>query len=53
MRSTRLIGRLDIKGKNLIKPINLEGLRVVGDPNVFALKYYDLNLSSGLIHAFQ
>ena len=41
MRAARLIARLDIKGKNLIKSINLEGLRVVGDPNKFALKYYE------------
>ena len=41
MRSIRLIARLDIKGKNLIKAINLEGLRIVGDPNDFALKYYN------------
>ena len=40
MRSTRLIGRLDIKGKNLVKPINLEGLRIIGNPNEFASKYY-------------
>ena len=25
----------------MIKGINLEGLRVVGDPNVFAKKYYN------------
>jgi cyclase len=37
----RIIGRLDIKNSNLIKGVNLEGLRVVGDPNDFALKYYD------------
>ncbi len=40
MRKIRLIARLDIKSSNLIKPINLEGLRVVGEPNVFAKKYY-------------
>jgi cyclase len=40
MRSIRLIARLDIKGPNLIKGIRLEGLRVVGDPNQFAKKYY-------------
>ena len=33
----RLIPRLDIKGQNLIKSINLEGLRVIGDPNKFAI----------------
>ena len=36
----RLIARLDLKGPNLIKPINLEGLRVLGDPQEFAQKYY-------------
>ncbi len=37
----RLIARLDIKGPNLIKGIHLEGLRVMGDPQAFAKKYYD------------
>lgn len=36
----RIIARLDIKNQNLIKGINFEGLRVVGDPNKFAVKYY-------------
>lgn len=36
----RLIARLDIKGANLIKGIHLEGLRIVGDPQVHAAKYY-------------
>lgn len=40
MIGTRIIGRLDIKGANLIKGIQLEGLRVVGDPNEYALDYY-------------
>ena len=37
----RIIARLDIKNSNLIKGINLEGLRVLGTPNKFALKYYN------------
>ena len=41
MRKLRLIPRLDIKGPNLIKGIQLEGLRVIGDPNLFAIKYYE------------
>lgn len=41
MISTRLIARLDVKGTNLIKGIHLEGLRVVGDPQVFAHRYYE------------
>ena len=36
----RLIARLDVKGENLIKAIHLEGLRVIGSPNEYALKYY-------------
>lgn len=42
MRKIRLIPRLDIKNENLIKGIQLEGLRVIGDPNEFAKKYYSL-----------
>ena len=40
MSNLRLIPRLDIKGPNLIKGIHLEGLRVMGDPQEFALRYY-------------
>lgn len=40
MKKTRLIARLDIKGPNLIKGIHLEGLRVMGSPNEYALRYY-------------
>ena len=37
----RLIARLDVKGPNLVKGIQLEGLRKIGDPNAFARKYYE------------
>tara|TARA_B100000029_G_C17572716_1_gene957188 strand:- start:434 stop:1207 length:774 start_codon:yes stop_codon:yes gene_type:complete len=40
MRNIRTIGRLDVKNSNLIKSINLEGLRIVGNPNSFAKEYY-------------
>ena len=40
MRNIRLIARLDIKAPNLVKGIQLEGLRKLGDPNIFAKKYY-------------
>jgi len=39
--NTRLISRLDVKGPNLIKGVHLEGLRVIGDPNIYAQKYYE------------
>ncbi len=37
----RIIPRLDIKGPNLVKGINLEGLRVLGKPEDFARFYYE------------
>ena len=37
----RIIPRLDIKGSNLVKGINLEGLRVLGKPEHFARYYYE------------
>lgn len=40
LSNVRIIPRLDIKGKNLIKGVRLEGLRVIGDPQAYALKYY-------------
>jgi cyclase len=39
--SVRLIARLDIKGENVIKGIHLEGLRVIGDPQERATRYYE------------
>ena len=40
MKKLRIIPRLDIKGSNLVKGINLEGLRIIGDPAEYAKKYY-------------
>lgn len=37
----RVIPRLDIKGPNLVKGIHLEGLRVLGKPEIFARHYYE------------
>lgn len=37
----RVIPRLDIKGPNLVKGINFEGLRVLGKPEDFARLYYE------------
>lgn len=39
MSLLRLIARLDIKGQNVVKGINFEGLRVVGKPSDLARKY--------------
>ncbi len=40
----RIISRLDIKNNSLVKGISLEGLRVLGSPEIFANKYYDENI---------
>lgn len=37
----RVIPRLDIKGADLVKGIHLEGLRVLGSPELFAQYYYE------------
>jgi imidazoleglycerol phosphate synthase cyclase subunit len=36
----RVVARLDVKDENLVKGIQLEGLRKLGPPNAFARKYY-------------
>lgn len=38
--SIRVIPKLDIKSNNLVKGVNLEGLRVLGKPENFAELYY-------------
>ena len=40
MPTVRFIPRLDIKGPNLVKGIHLEGLRVLGKPELFSEFYY-------------
>ena len=39
-RNIRIIPKLDIKGENLIKGVQLEGLRVIGKPSDYAKLYY-------------
>ena len=40
MKNFRIIPRLVIKNGLLVKGINLEGLRILGNPFDFAEKYY-------------
>lgn len=40
MTHVRLIARLDIKAPHLIKGVQLEGLRKIGDPAEYACRYY-------------
>jgi|MDTA01.1.fsa_nt_gb cyclase len=41
MKFKRVIARLDIKGPNLVKGIHLEGLRVLGKPEMYAEYYFN------------
>ena len=41
VRNVRLIARLDVKAPNLVKAVQLEGLRKLGNPNEFACRYYE------------
>lgn len=49
MLKKRIISRLDIKGPNLVKGINLEGLRVLGNPSEFAKYYYETGVDEILL----
>ena len=40
-RNIRIIAKLEIKGPNVIKGVNFEGLRVIGRPELFAPRYYE------------
>jgi len=43
-KDVRLLARLDVKAPNLIKGVNLEGVRKVGDPYEFATRYYEAGI---------
>jgi imidazole glycerol-phosphate synthase subunit HisF len=40
MKNVRLIPRLDIKGPNVVKPVQTDALRIVGNPKELADRYY-------------
>lgn len=43
-KKLRLIARLDVKDENLVKGIQYEGLRKLGDPHDFAVRYYEAGI---------
>ncbi|ASY15357.1 cyclase [Candidatus Planktophila sulfonica] len=45
----RIIARLDVKGEFLVKGIQLEGIRKIGDPLQFAQTYYDAGVDEVVI----
>lgn len=46
----RIIPKLDIKGSSLVKGINLEGLRVLGDPKAFINYYFKYGADEFIFH---
>jgi len=46
----RIIPKLDIKNENLVKGVNLEGLRSLGDPKKFAEIYYSEGADELIYH---
>ena len=46
----RIVSRLDIKEENLVKGIQLEGLRILGDPIYFSKKYYEDSIDELIYH---
>ena len=49
MKNIRIIARLDVKGEHLVKGIELEGLRKVGNPNEYGYRYYQDGIESRLL----
>ena len=46
----RIISRLDIKDDKLVKGINLEGLKIIGDPVKYSQIYYNDNIDEIILH---
>ncbi len=46
----RIIPWLEVKNSNLIKGINMEGLRTIGDPVKFAKQYYNSNADEIILY---
>jgi imidazoleglycerol phosphate synthase cyclase subunit len=49
MLPKRVIARLDVKGESLVKGIQLEGLRKIGDPLVASRVYYEQGIDEVVI----
>ncbi len=39
MLRRRIVARIDVKGSNVVKGIHLEGLRIIGNPTEYAIRY--------------
>ena len=50
MKYKSIIPKLDLKGPNLIKPMYLEGLRVLGKPEEYAMHYFNSGGDEIILH---
>jgi len=50
MKFKSLIPKIDLKGPNLVKPIYLEGLRVLGKPEEYVEHYYNNGCDEIIVH---
>lgn len=50
MNAFRIISKIDIKDNSIVKGINLEGLRKLGDPYDFARYYYKNGIDEIILH---
>ena len=46
---SRIIAKIEIKGKDCVKPIYFEGLKKIGDPILLSNKYQSLGVDEILI----
>ena len=46
----RIVARLDVKGQSVIKGVQFEGLRVIGCPAEYALRYYEQSADELIVH---
>ena len=46
----RIIPWIEVKNSNVIKGINMEGLRTIGDPVEFAKTYYENNADEIILY---
>ena len=48
----KIISKLDVKVPNLVKCVCLEGLRVLGEPSLFAKKYFNKIINEIIYHDY-
>ena len=50
IENKRIIPKLEIKNKNLIKGVQFEGLRIIGDPVLYAKEFFEKSADQIIIN---